>query len=378
MTEADQTTDPRPMRCSAHRGARRRAEQGARHVRANREGEDGADSDEGWRDVFLLLCRFERNFDGIRKPLCDNELALMQPLQVNGNRGSRPDRASTRLRRMDLAGLTLPIADPADARAVASAITYSRRYGLLSLIGLSPTDEDDDRTPPSRPPTDCESERLPAPSKPAPTPIPPSPAPVVISEPPALSRRHRRRSLSATPNAGECSRSRVNGAGRRWTCTCGSSPRDWVDVKIAAHEYGTVVSLLLRAAPEGQEEGMEIQLCDSLAQAHAGVFRRSVPDNRYCVPIARWPLVQIAAADRSPRIPDADLLPFTSRNCANSPSYQNGVKADDMRRVAYRSLGTGAPGVTRAVVLRHVAPAALARAARPSRPDRGQLRLTRA
>ena len=42
------------------------------------------------------------------------------------------------------AELALPITDPGDARSLASAVTYARRYGLIALVGVAPADEDDD------------------------------------------------------------------------------------------------------------------------------------------------------------------------------------------------------------------------------------------
>jgi hypothetical protein len=110
----------------------------------------------------------------VRKPLADNALALLQPVHVNGRSVSVTTIVAHGSGQWVADELTMPIGDPSDARSVASAITYSRRYALLSLLALAPAEEDDDADaattrpapPPARPtrtpPPAGESVRAPA------------------------------------------------------------------------------------------------------------------------------------------------------------------------------------------------------------------------
>jgi ERF superfamily len=80
----------------------------------------------------------------VRKPLADNELAILQPVQVSGNRVSVTTVLAHASGEWVASDLALPIGDPTDARSLASALTYGRRYGVIALLGIAPRDEDDD------------------------------------------------------------------------------------------------------------------------------------------------------------------------------------------------------------------------------------------
>ena len=81
-------------------------------------------------------------WDTCRKPLADNGLAIVQPVDV-GDGG-----VIVRTRLVHASGqwiesaLTMPV-DKKTAQGVGSAITYGRRYGLSAMVGVV-ADEDDD------------------------------------------------------------------------------------------------------------------------------------------------------------------------------------------------------------------------------------------
>jgi hypothetical protein len=115
----------------------------------------------------------------IRKPLSDNALAIMQPVHVNGRTVSVTTIVAHGSGQWVAGALDMPISDPTDARSLASAVTYARRYGLIALLGIAPADEDDDGgqavAPSAKPPRRQEV-------VPDPTPRTPPPAPPVITE----------------------------------------------------------------------------------------------------------------------------------------------------------------------------------------------------
>lgn len=80
----------------------------------------------------------------IRKPLSDNALAILQPVHVTGRTVSVTTILAHGSGQWVADVLDMPIADPTDARSVASAMTYSRRYGLIALLGIAPADGEDD------------------------------------------------------------------------------------------------------------------------------------------------------------------------------------------------------------------------------------------
>lgn len=80
----------------------------------------------------------------VRKPLAENGLAIMQPVAIGDGVVHITTLLAHESGQWIDAGLTMPVGDRDDARSVASAITYGRRYSLIALIGVAPSDEDDD------------------------------------------------------------------------------------------------------------------------------------------------------------------------------------------------------------------------------------------
>lgn len=80
----------------------------------------------------------------VRKPLSDNALAIMQPIKVNGRTVSVTTVLAHSSGQWVADELDMPIGDSTDARSLASAVTYARRYGLIALLGIAPAEEDDD------------------------------------------------------------------------------------------------------------------------------------------------------------------------------------------------------------------------------------------
>lgn len=78
----------------------------------------------------------------IRKPMSENGFALFQ---ATAKAGQNEVSVVTRLMHVSGAWMsfetTLPVSK-ADAQGYGSAITYARRYGLMTAVGLTPTDDD--------------------------------------------------------------------------------------------------------------------------------------------------------------------------------------------------------------------------------------------
>lgn len=93
----------------------------------------------------------------IRKPLADQELAIWQRV---GRRGGEVEvvtvlgHSSGETLQSEL---SMP-SDDRDPRAIASTITYARRYGLIGLLGIAPADEDDDAAAAVAPPAERRDE----------------------------------------------------------------------------------------------------------------------------------------------------------------------------------------------------------------------------
>lgn len=82
-------------------------------------------------------------WESCRKPLSDNELAVIQQVQVvTGNAVTVNSILGHSSGQSIASVLTLPVIGTT-AQAVGSAITYARRYTLMALVGVV-TDEDDD------------------------------------------------------------------------------------------------------------------------------------------------------------------------------------------------------------------------------------------
>jgi hypothetical protein len=80
----------------------------------------------------------------VRAPLSTNALSLLQPVRVQGHAVIVTTVLAHASGQWCSSELELPIADPADARSLASAITYGRRYSLISLLALAPAEGEDD------------------------------------------------------------------------------------------------------------------------------------------------------------------------------------------------------------------------------------------
>ena len=82
-------------------------------------------------------------FDAIRAPLTDNGLTWMQPVST---RGTDVD-VTTILAHTSgewIASQTTIRSQDATAQKMGSAMTYAKRYALVSLVGVAADDEDDD------------------------------------------------------------------------------------------------------------------------------------------------------------------------------------------------------------------------------------------
>lgn len=87
--------------------------------------------------------------DAAKAALKENNLALTQQIHPE------PDRLVTRLIHtsgefIEDGGVPLKPRDPTNPQALASAVTYARRYGLMAMLGI--TGEDDDGNAASKPP----------------------------------------------------------------------------------------------------------------------------------------------------------------------------------------------------------------------------------
>ena len=109
----------------------------------------------------------------VRAPLAANKLAVLQMTTPDPDSGNGVlittllGHASGEWIESQIA---MPVDEGSDARSVASAITYGRRYGLIALIGVAPSEEDDDgagaadttaRPGASRPPAGASPQPLP-------------------------------------------------------------------------------------------------------------------------------------------------------------------------------------------------------------------------
>jgi len=101
--------------------------------------------------------------EAVNGPLSEAGIALFQPVTVEpapAPADSQPKGGERQARGGRVIATTLlvhgesgewisedyeaPIVDATDARSVGSAATYARRYGLLSLLAIAPSEEDDD------------------------------------------------------------------------------------------------------------------------------------------------------------------------------------------------------------------------------------------
>jgi hypothetical protein len=113
----------------------------------------------------------------VRKPLAENGLAILQPVHIADARVAVTTVLAHASGEWVASTLALPVADAADARSLASSITYARRYGLIALVGVAAADEDDDG--------EATVAAAPARRAPAPRPTPKSATPAGPPTPPA-------------------------------------------------------------------------------------------------------------------------------------------------------------------------------------------------
>jgi hypothetical protein len=80
-------------------------------------------------------------WDAIRKPLADNELSILQEPSTNGARVIVTTTLVHSSGEYVRSSLELPVTKQ-DPQGFGSAITYGRRYGLQSITGVAPEDDD--------------------------------------------------------------------------------------------------------------------------------------------------------------------------------------------------------------------------------------------
>lgn len=103
--------------------------------------------------------------EAIREPMAKHKLAIVQPVES----GQGSVRVTTVILHGsgEYLGCEVTIAYQGDVKALGSAITYARRYGLTSMLGLA-ADEDDDATAAAKSQPARESRKsAPAPRAPA-------------------------------------------------------------------------------------------------------------------------------------------------------------------------------------------------------------------
>lgn len=112
-------------------------------------------------------------WDACRTQLAANGIAVVQGVEAEGG----TVRVETTLAHASgewMSSVLSLTASPATPQGVGSAITYGRRYGLSSMVGIAPDDDDGNAA----------SEGAPLPPKPAPAPE--KPAPKADAKPPHI------------------------------------------------------------------------------------------------------------------------------------------------------------------------------------------------
>lgn len=98
----------------------------------------------------------------VRVPLADAGLAIVQAPSFEHGRNGQLITVATRLLHRSgqwmEASVTLTISSNAGAQAVGSALTYARRYGALSLLGIATSNDDDGRAAHDSRPGDYENQ----------------------------------------------------------------------------------------------------------------------------------------------------------------------------------------------------------------------------
>jgi hypothetical protein len=80
-------------------------------------------------------------WDAIREPLSSNGLAVVQGAETSGKEALVTTTLIHESGEWVQTSIGIPITKP-DAQGVGSAITYGRRYGLTSLVGITQDDDD--------------------------------------------------------------------------------------------------------------------------------------------------------------------------------------------------------------------------------------------
>lgn len=80
-------------------------------------------------------------WDAIREPLSSNGLAIVQGAETSGKEALVTTTLIHESGEWVQTSIGIPITKP-DAQGVGSAITYGRRYGLTSLVGITQDDDD--------------------------------------------------------------------------------------------------------------------------------------------------------------------------------------------------------------------------------------------
>jgi hypothetical protein len=84
-------------------------------------------------------------WDLLRPLLSENEIAVMQPTRVDGQRILVETALVHSSGEWASGEIAVPISeDMRGAQAIGSAVTFARRYGLWAMVGVSVAEEDDD------------------------------------------------------------------------------------------------------------------------------------------------------------------------------------------------------------------------------------------
>lgn len=84
------------------------------------------------------------SFDAVRAALCEEHIAIVQGVSLVEEHVFVVTMLVHDSGQWFRDGLAMPVADIHDARAVGSAATYAKRYGVQSMTGVAPRGEDED------------------------------------------------------------------------------------------------------------------------------------------------------------------------------------------------------------------------------------------
>ena len=92
-------------------------------------------------------------WDACRKPLTDNGLSVVQTCSVGEGEGLILDTTLLHTSGQWISGELAIKPTKNDPQGIGSAITYARRYGLATIIGICPEDDDAESATEHKPPT---------------------------------------------------------------------------------------------------------------------------------------------------------------------------------------------------------------------------------